>query len=61
MTRNLDWEKAALASKPKLSITVEQERLDRGFASRWLKQAEKRAAMHKRRAAARRKARVKRR
>jgi hypothetical protein len=55
----LNWEKAALASKPKLSITAEREYLDRGYTARWLEQAEKRAAMRKGHAAVNRKARAK--
>ena len=48
MTRRFDWEKANLAQKPKVSISDEQEFLDKGFTARWLEQAEKRAAERKR-------------
>jgi hypothetical protein len=47
MARKLDWEKAAMAGKRKLSLRDEQESLDRGFTKRWLEQAEKRGRSSK--------------
>jgi hypothetical protein len=44
MARRLNWEKAALAAKPKLSIRNEQDYLERGFTALWLERAEKRVA-----------------
>lgn len=48
MARRLNWAKAGLAKKPKLSLSGEQEYLAKGFTARWLEQAEKRATLHKR-------------
>ena len=42
MARRLNWEKAAMAGKRKLSLQDEQKFLDRGRTARWLEWAEKR-------------------
>jgi hypothetical protein len=47
MARRLNWAKANLAKKPKLSLRDEQEYLDRGFTAHWLERAEKWAALRK--------------
>jgi hypothetical protein len=54
MTGRLDWRKARLDGKPKMSICDEQDHLDKGFTARWLANAEKKAA-ERERAQARRK------
>jgi hypothetical protein len=43
MARRLNWERASLMARPKLSISDEREFLDRGFTKRWLERAEERA------------------
>jgi hypothetical protein len=43
VTGRLDWRKAQLAGKQKMSICDEQDYLDWGFTARWLEDAEKQA------------------
>ena len=48
MTRRLNWEKANLAGKPKVSIADEMEFSAKSRTARWLEKAERRAAERKR-------------
>ena len=47
MTQRMNWEKAAVNRRPKLSIKDEQEFLARSLTTRWLERAERADALRR--------------